>query len=67
MRIDARVCLGIGRPLKTPLDDIETERSETRDKNTKLLLLLRHEKKQKNDKYIDWFDCSLFNRSPSSM
>ena len=45
MRIDSRVCLGIGRPLKTYLDDIETERSETRDENTKLRLLLGHEKK----------------------
>jgi hypothetical protein len=32
-RRDPRICLGIGRPSKTPLDDIELKRGEDLDKD----------------------------------
>jgi hypothetical protein len=60
-RRDSRVCLGIGRPLKTPLVDVEPKRGEdSRWRKAKLGLLLMHKVKQISR--IDWIDCGGFNR-----
>jgi hypothetical protein len=38
------VCLGIGRPAKSPSNDIEPKRGEIGDEKAKLLLLTGHKK-----------------------
>jgi hypothetical protein len=60
---DARVCLRIGKPPKTPPDDIESKRGESRDEKAKLLLLVGHEGKRMINRLI-WF-CRRFETGGS--
>jgi hypothetical protein len=56
------VCLGVGRPPKTSLVDVEPKRGEDlRYRGAKLELLLIH--KVKTRSRLDLIDCGGFNRS----
>jgi hypothetical protein len=57
-RRDSRVCLGVGRPRKTPLVDVEPKRGEDlRQMEAKLELLLMH--KVKTISRFDWTVCGV--------
>jgi hypothetical protein len=59
---DPRVCLGIDKPPKTPLVDIEPKRGEeSKKREAKLELLLMHKVKMRSK--VDWIDCGGFNQS----
>jgi hypothetical protein len=61
-RRDPRVCLGVDRPPKAPLVDVEPKRCEdSRWRKPKLGLLLMH--KVKTISSVDWIDCGGFNRT----
>jgi hypothetical protein len=66
-RRDPSVCLGVGRPSKTPLVDVEPKRGEdSRWRKAKLGLLLIH--KVKTISRVDWIDCGgSIGRTPSSI
>jgi hypothetical protein len=58
------VCLGVGRPPKTPLVDVEPmtgEDSRYTEARATLEQLLMH--KGKTISRVDWIDCGVFNRS----
>jgi hypothetical protein len=66
-RRDPRVCLGVSRPHKTSLVNVESKRGEDlRQRETKLELLLMH--KVKIVSRFDLIDCGgSIGRSPSSI